>query len=662
MSTDLRVDVAADTEDRSSSTPRTRLAFRLFVGSVVAAVVPVAVAAARAVQDGWIPLNDNALFVIRGRDLFTQHLPLLGTYSSASLTAGEHLNHPGPLYFDLMAVPGQLIESGAGIAVAVALVNSLSIVGVAAFAYRRGGALLGTIAMAATAALCWTMGSELLFEPWNPHSVLLPFLFFLVLAWSLACGDLLALPFAAAAGSLIVQTHLSYVLLVPLLGAWGVVALVLALRRERRDQPGEWPARRRRSLLLGAVAAVVFVVCWLQPLIEQFTGDGDGNLTRLANSVRGSTAETIGFGLGTKVVATVVALPPWWFRPSMKEAFIPGWDAPSAGVVAVSMIALAAALAWCVRDGLRRKDTVAFCAIATAVFALLVALVTAGQGPITVFGTVTTHTFRWLWPIGAFVFFALAASLARRFTHGGVSLPAVVGAFVLVTLVVGALNLPRADEGLGPNSQQYAISATRDLERHMGVLEGQGPLLVDDVHPSFATPYGWAVVAELQRRGIPFVAREPGTVHQLGPKRRFDGQNAKAALVLREGAAIDYAPPAGGRLVARGEGLSAADQREMARIKLQIGDYLSQRGVELNARGRAALERGELPTLARSLDQGLDVEALIATRELDTMIRERYLVLDDVLRERFARYAVLQHERDRTTVALFVAPLSSVET
>jgi hypothetical protein len=44
------------------------------------------------------------------------------------------------------------------------------------------------------------------------------------------------------------------------------------------------------------------------------------------------------------------------------------------------------------------------------------------------------------------------------------------------------------------------------------------------------------------------------------------------------------------------------------------------------------------------------------------MISERYLVLDDVWRERFARYADLQQESDRKTVALFVAPLSSAET
>src|SRR5207342_2557220 len=149
-------------------------------------------------------------------------------------------NHPGPLYFDVLAVQARLFEPGAGVAFGVALVNTLCIVGIAVFAYRRGGALLGTIAMAATATLCWAMGSELLFDPWGPHAVLLPFLLFLVLVWSMTCGDLLALPLAVGVGSLVVQTHLSYVLLVPLLGAWGVLGLVFTARRERGQAADVW--------------------------------------------------------------------------------------------------------------------------------------------------------------------------------------------------------------------------------------------------------------------------------------------------------------------------------------------------------------------------------------------------------------------------------------
>jgi hypothetical protein len=645
--------------DSSSPLATARLAFRLFVASIVVAVVPVAVATARAIHNGWLPTGDNALFAVRARDLFTHHLPLLGSWSSASLNAGTQLNHPGPLYFDLLAVPARVVQSGAGVAFGVAFVNALCIVGIAVFAYRRGGALLGTIAMAATATLCWAMGSELLFEPWNPHSALLPFLLFLVLVWSMTCGDLVALPLAAGIGGLLVQTHLSYALLVPLLGAWGIVGLVIGLRGERSREPDAWTARRARALRLVAVAGVVLAVCWIQPLIEQFTSDGSGNLTRLVDSARSSKAGTIGLGFGTRVVATVVSLPPWWFRPSMKDAFAPGWHEPSLGSTLLSLVVLFGVLGWCAWVSLRRRDRVSSWAIATAVAGLLAALVTAWQGPVTVFGNVTPHTFRWLWPLGAFVFFAVASTISRRFA-GSAGAPKrstwLVAGFALVTVAVAALNLPFADEGRGPNSQEYAIPAAHDIGQQMGSLEGRGPVLVDGLfRAGFADPYGAAMVAELQRRGIPFVARDPVLVRQYGPTRRFNGHNAKAALLLRTGAAADEVPSEG-RRVARGGGLSAGDQRELSQLEAQIGKYVEEGRLRLNARGQAALDAGNLPTLAQVQGGGVDPRFLFETRELDVMIEQRLLVLDETWVGRFERYARLQRDRDRVTVALFVGP------
>ena len=653
-------DATAGVESPAPSPPTARLAFRLFVASIVVAIVPVAVATARAIQNGWLPTGDNALFAVRARDLFTHHLPLLGSWSSASVSAGTQLNHPGPLYFDLLAVPARVVQSGAGVAFGAALVNASCIVGIAVFAYRRGGALLGTIAMAATATLCWAMGSELMFEPWNPHSALLPFLLFLVLVWSMTCGDLLALPLAAGIGSLLVQTHLSYALLVPLLGAWGIVGLVIGLRGEHRREPDAWVARRARALRAVAIGGVVLAVCWIQPLIEQFTSDGSGNLTRLVDNARSSKAGTIGLGFGTRVVATVVSLPPWWFRPSMHDAFAPGWHEPSLGSTVLSLVVLFAVLGWCAWISLRRRDRVASWAIATAVVGLLAAFLTAWQGPVTVFGNVTPHTFRWLWPLGAFVFFAVASTIGRRLAGSAVASPRtvrLVAGFGLVTVAVAALNLPFADEGRGPNSQEYAIPAAHDLERQMGSLEGRGPVLIDGLfRAGFADPYGAAVVAELQRRGIPFVARDPVLVRQYGPTRRFNGHNADAALLLRTGAATGDAPT-GSRRVARGEGLSAADQRELTQLEAQIGKYVEEGQLRLDPRGQAALDAGNLPNLAQVQGSGVDPRVLIDSRELDVMIQQHLLMLRPPWTARFERYAELQRDHDRETVALFVERL-----
>lgn len=403
----------------------------------------------------------------------------------------------------------------------------------------------------------------------------------------------------------------------------------------------------------------MLAVCWIQPVIEQFTADGRGNITRLLDSARSPT-DTIGFGFGTRVVATVVSLPPWWFRPSMNDTFISGWDAPSLASAIFSLGILAAVLAWCAWNARRRHDRESTWALATATVALAIGLVTAGRGPVTVFGKVTPHTFRWLWPLGAFLFFAIIASLGRQLARrSGASAysVALVGVFTVATVTIAALNLPFADEGRGPNSFEYAIPAARDLASHMGSLDGEGPLLIDDLfHGAFADPYGGAAAAELQLRGIPFVTGDAALERHLGPARHFDGHNAKAALLLRTGDATLEAPP-GSRQVARGEGLSAADQRELSRLKGQITEYVVQGRLRLDGRGQAALARGALPNLARVQTSGADPGVLLSSRELDVMIREHFLVHEEVWSKRFERYADLQHQWDQQTVALFVAPV-----
>lgn len=652
----------SDAKERSRTVrrPPTRLTFALFVASATIAMIPVVVATTRAIHDGWIPLGDNALFAIRARDLFTHNLPLLGSWSSASLNASTQINHPGPLYFDLLAVPARLWEGGAGVAIGAALVNALCIVGIAVFAYRRGGALLGTAAMAATAALGWSMGSEMLFEPWNPHSALLPFLFFLVLVWSVTCGDLPALPLMAGLASLLVQTHLSYAFLVPILGVWAVAGLVMRIRSARGDRHA-FVAFRRQALWFSVAAGVVIVVCWIQPLIEQFTSDGDGNLTRLVESSRSTKAGTIGVGLGTRVVATVLSLPPWWFRHSMRDEFVKGWDAPPLGLAVLSLVVLCALLGWCVWDARRRSDRTSSLVAATAAVGLVGALITSWRGPVTVFGDVTPHTFRWLWPLGAFAFFAVAVNLISRVTRGEGSVARttwIVASLALVTLLVAVLNLPFADEGSGPNSQEYAIPAARELDRQLGSVENEGPLLIDDLFKGvFADPYGGAVIAELQRRGIPFVARDAGLVRQFGPARMYNGRNARSALLLRVGTGTDT--PSGARRVAHGQGVPRVDQREFSRLEEQIRGYVQAGSLRLNRRGEAALARGDLPRLAdvQAQGPGADPQVLFDSRELDLMVQQDFLKVDKTWSRRLRRYATLQHRADLETVSLYLKPL-----
>lgn len=635
----------------------------LFRAAVALALLPVVVATARAVARGWLPVGDNAYFAIRARDVLTEHHPLLGTWTSASMSAGTHFNNPGPLLFDVFALPAKLL-GGAGVAVGAALLNCLAILGIAVVARRRGGPLLGVWAMAVTAGLSWTMGSELLFDPWQPHSLLLTSLLLVFLAWSLACGEVAALPWAVAVASLVVQTHLSYVIIVASLGVWAAVALVTSLRRRRREVADRLALlrRTRRSL---AVSAVVLALCWAQPLLEQVTGEGTGNLTRLATSA-GSSPETVGPELGSRLVAQVVALPPWWLRPSFERALLPAEDGvesvregirlprlPSPALAATSLVAVGAALLGCVALAARRRDRAGVAAAVTATVGLLSGLVTAASLPLGFVG-IAPHQFRWLWPLAAFTTFAIVACLLRAVADGRRATAATALGTVVVLVLAGA-TLPTHNVGAGPADDDWAIPVVRELDTGMEALEGEGPLLIDMRGIRFAEPYSGPVMAGLQRRGIPFVVDDEGMVRQLGPARRA-GPDAQR-LVIREGDATQLVPW-GERRAVLVEGLGPGERAELDALEVAVLAHLAELGgVPLDERGRAALARGDLPVAAsRPEVLTTDPGALLASRELVFMVERDLLDLDGGAAADFERYAALQRTWDLETVALFLAP------
>ncbi len=126
------------------------------------------------------------------------------------------------------------------------------------------------------------MGSELLFDPWNPHVLIVPCLALLACAWSIGCGGWRALPVYVAIGSFCVQTHLGYVYLVPgLLVVAVVVGVVLRRTVPVADGP---PARPLPSRGVVLTTVIVAAVLWVQPFWEQLFGAGEGNLSRLAGA------------------------------------------------------------------------------------------------------------------------------------------------------------------------------------------------------------------------------------------------------------------------------------------------------------------------------------------------------------------------------------------
>lgn len=636
--------------------------------AALGAIVPIVVACVRAIAQHWVPAGDNGFIAVRTRDVLSAHPPELGLWASVSFGLPFDVNHPGPLFFDLLALPDRLPGRGVGLVTGVAVLNAAAVVGVVTLAWRRGGPLLASAAAAVTSALAWSMGSAILTEPWHAHSVLLPFLCFVFLVWSLACGDVVALPWAALVGSLVLETNLSYALLVPLLGAWGGGALAMRLRRARRDDPTGWSSTARRMRRVGVLTVTVVAACWAQPVVEELRGGRDGNFGRLLRAAEHHIS-AMGFNGGLRAFAKVVALPPWWFRSSMRDDFpyTPfGTPLPSTAPAVLSLLVLGALLVLGLRSARRRADGVALQALAVAVVLAAVGLVTAMRSPVTVYGVAAYQT-RWLWSVAAFVTFALLAVAARaaaaRFPERMGTLTAVL---TIAALAAGVADLPASNQGTNVRSADVPVA--RRLVAQLARQHLHGPLRYESFGTVF-DPYGPAVLAELRRLDVPFVVgpRDHLRIRQLGSARRIASENdAKGVLTVATGDTVLHTPLFA-RRVALGVGLDRAEQREIGGLQRELRAYLATRGVHLDDRGLRAFRRHDLPSLPRGFPHTpVDVAKLFAprrdllgyyNRDLQVLVRERMLVVPPAWQRRFERYTDLQERWDTQTAAVFLRPL-----
>ena len=99
-----------------------------------------------------------------------------------------------------------------------------------------------------TAGLVWTLGSELLYDPWQPNVLVLPFWLLLITIWAVVADHVSLLPLAVIVGSFVMQTHLGYLFLVPILLAFAVGVIVL---RRRTLGPGRFADLRGADPELG---------------------------------------------------------------------------------------------------------------------------------------------------------------------------------------------------------------------------------------------------------------------------------------------------------------------------------------------------------------------------------------------------------------------------
>jgi hypothetical protein len=643
-------DLAADAEPAATGAPADdRITSRLYYATGAAALVSIASAAILAVFHHWVPVGDHAFFAVRAHDVFSSHPPLLGTWTSASASAGVNMNNPGPLYFDALALPTAIFGSiNAGVAVGVALVNFLCALGIGIVARRQGGDVVGAAAFTIAAVLAWTLGSEVLLEPVQPGALLFPMLLALMLAWGIARGDLVLLPWLVGVASFILQTYVTYVFLMGFLAAWAVACIVLRLRASHWDRE-----QLHRVRKVGLIALVVGVLCWLQPVYQQFFGDGPGNFSQLWKAVR-APAKTFGPNTGTRLMADVVSLPPFWFRPSYHDFLAVNYVPKSSLPVAiVTLLIVAAILAFIARVALRRTHDAVGTAAATGLVAMLAGVVTAGRIPVGLFGVSSSHVFRWLWPLAAFITFVFLIAILQL-ARGRVRPVALVSGLAVIAVLFMALNLPTTDQN--PDTTTDGIPVARDIGKQLAVLRGKGPLVVDVRLLRFAEVYSSYVLAALQHYGVDFKVNEAVAEYQVGHSRHFDGSNARGAVFLREGDDVDNAPPDSER-VAVHYGLNPTDRAEMTTLQGEIAELMNDGSITLNDGGRYAVAYhiAQAPPTDPAAMAGY-----VQSGDFESLVRNKDLNIPSDAQQKIDRYMELHNKWQRQTVAVYLAPLSSL--
>ena len=232
----------------------------------------------------FYPTGDNAVHAIHAHDVFTTRTPLLGMYSGISDPGKPFVYHLGPMVFWALAVPERLFSERLGIVIGAAIVNIVAAVALLR-CVRRAVSVTAALAVAAVVAITWwSIGREVLAEPWNPYIAIVPLMLVLVYSFELSNGALAPLPFAALAGSFVIQAHYLYVPVVLASIATGIVLGVAARRGALAtgDEPAPPDRRGRRAVI---TAALVTLVCWSFPLFDEFA-HWPGNFSRWIEALR----------------------------------------------------------------------------------------------------------------------------------------------------------------------------------------------------------------------------------------------------------------------------------------------------------------------------------------------------------------------------------------
>ena len=192
---------------------------------------------------------------------------LLGMYSRFEW------NHPGPLYFYLLAPFIAAWDNPLSLSIGALVLNLLWTSLLVLMVRVWHGVDAAGAAGVAVLLACLTLGSSYLADPWPPYAMVLPMLVLLVSSASVVRTPS-ALPVMVLSGSMVAQTHVSGLPVFVVVALTAVTVGVVVHRHELR-----------RLVVRGFVPALaLLVVTWAVPLHEELRS-GPGNITALWNYV-----------------------------------------------------------------------------------------------------------------------------------------------------------------------------------------------------------------------------------------------------------------------------------------------------------------------------------------------------------------------------------------
>jgi hypothetical protein len=552
--------------------------------AVVLASLPILVATGHRVANGWQPASDDAAIARLAHDVFSTRSPLVGMPSTINQHVSPLPHHWGPMLFWFLAIPDRIFASSPiGLLFAVALLNIASLVGIAVFVNRRLGTGAATWMLAVLGLVFFSLGQEVISSIWNPDIAVLPLALFIVLVWSVACGDTIALPWMVVAGSFVVQAHLLYTPLVVALGAFSVVWLLPHVVGHDRCG-GRFVRLRRgtRHLRRHVVTALaVAEVCWSTALYQQVTAH-PGNISQVLDSYNKSRATPIGVWPALHLVVRTFSFPPLWAVRHSSGGYVGLYRSPSLFTDAVALFVL---LAPCVIVFRRGADRQARTLVVTLLVTTVASLITVADLPLN-FVTANPYRVRFVWLTGAFAWFVLgtvAVSSVRRprVEQLRPALAASVAFILLFGAIAGSTSRTPAYADLITDQHSTTISAlSRQLRARLSrrqpyLIQG---VILDDVE------YG--VMWDLVRHSfdIRVDRHDPylGTAHAPPP-----GQTISTVFVIPH--ALPPPKPSG-RLIASTRPTAATRQR-LARQEANLCAALRRDPPTLTRTGRALLRR-----------------------------------------------------------------------